>query len=110
MTTGALGTLVSGLTTLLFLILALATFRSRRTGREAKELRQVKEINIAVMAWSYSVRQLAALSGWKLPPIPKEMTPEYLMGKAESEGNVELAQVAEIMAKLGQQKAGVSDD
>lgn len=101
MNLGAAGTLVSALATALFLILALATFRSRRTGREARELRQVKEVNIAVMDWAYRVRMLAAHQGWSLPPVPKEMTLEYLVGKAEGEGgNVELEQVARLVATL----------
>lgn len=111
MNIGAIGTLISALATALFLVLALASFRSRRTGREAKELRQVKEVNIAVLGWAYRVRALAAVSGWELPPVPKEMTPEYLMGKAEGESNVELEQVAKLVATLtGKPLGGDHDD
>lgn len=107
MSINILGTLISALATVLFLVLALAGFRSRRTGREAKELRQVKEVNIAVMGWAYQVRLLAAAQGWQLPVVPKEMTLEYLIGKAEGEGgNVELEQVARLVATLTGKSGG----
>jgi hypothetical protein len=95
-----IGTLISSLIALLFFLTTLAGWRSRRASREARELRQVKEINIAAMAWSYEVRQLAAVKGWKLPALPKEMTPEYIEGKAEGEDNAELAQLAEALKAL----------
>jgi hypothetical protein len=101
-----IGSIISALIALLFFLISLAGWRSRRAGREAKELRQVKEINIAVMSWAYSVRELAAVSGWKLPQIPKEMTPEYIQGKAEGEGNAELAQLADVLKGL----AGKGDE
>jgi len=103
MNVNEIGTLISTLIALLFFLTTLAGWRSRRAGREARELRQVKEINIAAMAWSYEVRTLAAVSGWKLPAIPKEMTPEYIQGKAEGEDNAELAQLAEVLKGLAKQ-------
>jgi hypothetical protein len=93
----SVGTLISTLIALLFFLITLAGWRSRRAGREAKELRQVKEINIAVMDWSYQVRTVAAVNGWKLPPVPKEMTLEYIEGKAEGEDNAELIQLLEVL-------------
>lgn len=100
MNANEIGTIISSLIALLFFLVSLAGWRSRRAGREAKELRQVKEINISVMAWAYDVRALAAVSGWKLPAVPKEMTPEYIQGKAEGEDNAELAQLADILKGL----------
>jgi hypothetical protein len=100
MTVGEIGTLISVLTGLLFLLVSLAGWRSRRASREARELRQVKEINIAAMEWVYATRLSAAAHGWKLPAVPKELTVEYLQGKAEGEDNVELAQLAKQMRDL----------
>lgn len=94
------GALVSGLSALLFVILALLTFRSRRSSNEARDLRAVRATNVAALRWAYRVQVLAAVRGWELPPIPKEMTPEYLAGKAEGEGNPELAQLAQLASGL----------
>ena len=93
----SVGTVISTLIALLFFLITLAGGRPRRAGREAKELGQVKEINIAVRDWSYQVRTLAAAGGGKLPPIPKEMTLEYIEGKAEGEDNAELIQLLEVL-------------
>lgn len=97
MSAGEIGTIFSSLVALLFFLISLAGWRSRRAGREAKELRQVKEINIAAMGYLYEVRMKAATNGWKLPILPKELTPEYIEGKAEGEDNAELAQLAEVL-------------
>jgi len=93
----SVGTVISSLIAVLFFLITLAGWRSRRASREAKELRQVKEINIAVMDWAYQTRTLAAAQGWKLPPLPKEMTIEYIAGKAEGEDNAELIQLLEYL-------------
>lgn len=95
------GTLLSGAAALLFIVLALVTFRARRADRKAGNLAAVRETNVAALQWSYQVRTLAAIHGatW-LPPLPKEMTPEYLTGKAEGDGNPELAQLADFAAKM----------
>jgi hypothetical protein len=90
---GGLGALISSLVTLLFLLFSLAGWRSRRASREARELRQVKELSIRQAEWIYDVRMLAASRGWKLPPVPEEMSTDYLQGKAEGEDNAELAQL-----------------
>lgn len=100
MSAGEIGTIISSLIALLFFLISLAGWRSRRASREARELRQVKEINIAAMAYLYSVRMKAAANGWELPAIPKEMTPEYIEGKAEGEDNAELAQLAQTLKDL----------
>jgi hypothetical protein len=94
------GALVSGLSALLFVILALLSFRSRRTSNEARDLRAVRATNVAALRWAYQVQVLAAVHGWDLPTVPKEMTPEYLAGKAEGEGNPELAQLAQLASGL----------
>jgi hypothetical protein len=101
MNIASLGTLVSALAAVLFIILALATFRARRNSREVTDLRQVRATNVAALQWAYRVQTLAAIKGWDLPPIPKEMTPEYLIGKSEgNDGNPELAQLAQLASGL----------
>lgn len=92
----SVGTLASALAALLFVILGLATFRARRSGQETKDLRTAQAISVAITRWAFQVQMKAAANGWDLPPIPKEMTPEYLIGKTEKEPNPELAQIAQI--------------
>jgi hypothetical protein len=106
-----IGTLISALVGLLFVVLSLVTFRARRADRKAGNLAAVRETNIAALAWSYDVRAWAASRGLlsQLPPLPKEMTPEYLTGKAEGEGNPELANLADYAAKMLPQGQGVSE-
>jgi hypothetical protein len=102
-----LGTLISGLAGLLFIILSVVSFRARRSDKRAANLASVRETNIAALSWAYQVRTLAAVNGWQLPPLPKEMTVEYLAGKAEGEGNPELAGLATFAASvLGQSPGG----
>lgn len=96
----AIGTLVSGLAGLLFVVLALLTFRSRRAGNEARDLRAVRATNVAALRWAYQVQALAASNGWILPEVPREMTPEYLSGRAEGDRNPELAQLAQLAASM----------
>jgi hypothetical protein len=100
MTVTVLGPTISALATLLFLIFAIVTFRARRADKRAGNLAAVRETNVAAMGWAYQVRVLGAANGWQLPPLPKEMTPEYLAGRAEGETNPELAQLAQLAGQL----------
>lgn len=100
MDANVIGTLVSGLSAFLFVILALLSFRSRRTSNEARDLRAVRATNVASLRWAYQVQVMAAVRGWELPPVPLEMSPEYLAGKAAGEGNQELAQLAQLAQSL----------
>lgn len=106
MTVSALGPIISALATLLFLIFSVVTFRARRADKRAGNLAAVRETNVAVLAWAYQARLKAAANGWDLPPLPKEMMPEYLAGKAADESNPELAKLAKIAEQLlpGQEK------
>ena len=101
-----LGTLISGLAGLLFVVLTLATFRARRADKRTANLASVRETNIAALGWAYQVRMLAAANGWKLPPLPREMTVDYLAGKAEGEHNPELQGLADFAANMLGQSAG----
>jgi hypothetical protein len=103
----SLGPIISGLVSLLFVIFAVMTFRARRADKRAGNLAAIRETNVAALAWSYQVRTLAAANGWTLPPLPKEMTPEYLLGKAEDNSNPELAVLAQLAGQLvpGAEKA-----
>lgn len=100
MSVASLGPIISGLVSLLFVIFAVVTFRARRADKRAGNLAAIRETNVAALAWSYQVRTLAATNGWVLPPLPKEMTPEYLAGKAEDNGNPELAVLAQLAGQL----------
>jgi hypothetical protein len=95
-----IGTLISALAALLFVVLSLVTFRARRSDRRAGNLAAVRETNVAAMRWVYDVRMWAAARGLDLPPLPKELTPDYLAGRAEGENNPELAGLADLAAKM----------
>jgi hypothetical protein len=98
--TASIGPIISGLAAVLFLLLSVLTFRARRADKRAVNLAAVRDTNVAALAWAYRVRALAAINGWEIPPIPKEMTPEYLAGKAEGDSNPELAQLAQLAGQL----------
>lgn len=99
-----LGTLISALAAILFLLVTLITFRTRRLGREARELRELRSTNVAFARRQYQIDLLAARRGWDTDPswpaMPKELTPEYLEGRAEGENNAELANLAQVMTQL----------
>lgn len=100
MTLASLGPVISALVALLFVIFAIVSFRARRADKRVGNLAAVRETNVAVLAWAYQVRTLAAANGWTLPELPKEMRPEYLAGRAEGESNPELATLAQIARQL----------
>jgi hypothetical protein len=100
----SLSTLISIITALLFLLVTLATFRTRRIGRENRELRELRVTNVAYARYVYPIELLAAREGWDTHPgwpvKPKELSLDYLAGKAEGEGNAELASLVNIMQSL----------
>jgi hypothetical protein len=101
---GPLGTLVSSLSAVLSVILIGITWWVRRQSREAKDARELKATNIAALRWYYQVSVLAATRGWDTDPawpaIPKEMTPEFLTGRAEQSESSTLTQLAEMAESL----------
>jgi hypothetical protein len=96
-----IGPLISALAALFFLIFSVVAFMARRSERRASNLAAIRETNIAALRWSYEVRTKAAIHGWELPPLPREMTPEYLTGRAEEGANPELAKLADLAALAG---------
>lgn len=104
--TTAIGSIISGLAAILFVIFSVITFRARRADKRSSNLAAVRETNVAALSWAYRVRVVAAANGWDLPPIPKEMTAEYLAGRAEGDSNPELAMLAQIaqQAVAGEKK------
>lgn len=94
----SIGPLISGLAALFFLIFSIVAFMARRAERRATNLAAIRETNVAALRWSYEVRMLAAVNGWALPPLPREMSPEYLTGRAEEGTNPEFAHLAELAA------------
>jgi hypothetical protein len=99
--TQSLSTFASLGITALFLALAVLTFRARRSNQKAYNLAAVRATNIAALRWAYEVQVLAASHGasW-LPPLPREMTPEYLSGRADAGDNPELAELANLATGL----------
>lgn len=96
----AVGPLISALAGLFFLIFSVVAFMARRAERRASNLAAIRETNVAALRWSYQVRTLAAVHGWDLPMLPREMTPEYLTGRAEEGSNPELAHLAELAGNV----------
>jgi hypothetical protein len=95
-----LGALIGAVAGLAFVVLSLLAFRARRADRKAGNLAAVRETNVAAMRWVYDVRMWAAARGLDLPPLPKELTPDYLAGRAEGENNPELAGLADLASRM----------
>jgi len=93
------GTLVSIISTLLFIVLSVAAFLVRRAGKESKETRELREQNVAFWRYKYRVDTLAARRGWdtdsEWPPTPRELTAEYLAERAASADNADVLEFAE---------------
>lgn len=106
----SLGTLISALSAGLFLLVTLITFRTRRLGREARELRALRATEVAYAHYVHPIEVLAAQNGWDTHPgwpvKPKELSVDYLAGKAEGEGNVELAKIVSVMQAIQGQTPG----
>jgi hypothetical protein len=102
----SIGPIISALAAVLFLIFAVVTFRARRADKRSANLAAIRDTNVAALDWAYRVRALAAVHGWELPPLPREMTPEYLAGKAEGDSNPELANLAQMITGLSSNQAG----
>lgn len=102
----SVGPVISALAAVLFLIFAIVTFRARRADKRSANLAAIRDTNVAALDWAYRVRALAAVHGWELPPMPREMTPEYLAGKAEGDANPELTNLAQMITGLSSSRPG----
>lgn len=104
MTVTEIGSLVSIISALLFLVLGVAAFLARRAGKDAREVRDLREVNVALLRWKYKVDSLAATTGWdqhaKWPQTPRELTAAYLEERAVTDDNVELLGMFEKMQQM----------
>lgn len=98
------GSLVSIGSTVMFVILSVATLIARRRGREARDLREVRELNLAMARWQYQVEMLAARRGWdadpEWPDKPPELTVDGMSGLAVADDNNEMLEYARAVAAI----------
>ena len=116
MNIGALGTGISVLTTVLFVIGGLITIRTRRLSTEAKELRELREMNRAAMSYIYdlemAIDEVSRRSGIKLAAMdkPEILKRSYLEQKAQESGNPEIQGVLDIMQEIRNRHPALSQD
>lgn len=108
MNLGAIGGLISLLTTFLFAIGGLVTIRTRRLSREATELRELREFNVASMGYIYSLEMAIQQIQHKYPITvkvekPEILTKSYIEERAETTQNSELQQLTGILQLLSTQ-------
>lgn len=108
MSVGELSTLVAALAGAASVLLTVVTFIVRRMSQERRDLRSMQQINIVQARYLFKIEYLAARQGWDThtswPVKPKELTPEYLEGKAEADGNPELAKFLQQITGQGEKK------
>lgn len=108
MNVGDLSALVASLAGGVSVILTVVTFIVRRMSQERRDLRSMQTINIVQARYLFKIEYLAAVQGWDTHPgwplKPKELTPEYLEGKAEADGNPELVKFLQQIAGQGEKK------
>lgn len=101
----ALAAALSGAVSVLLLVVA---FVVRRVSQERRDLREMQNINVIQARYIFKIEYLAARQGWDAvpgwPEKPKELTPEYLAGKVENDGNPELAKLLQTITGLGEKK------
>lgn len=89
-------------------IVTVVAFLVRRMSQERRDLRDMQSINVAQARYLYKIEYLAASRGWDTQPgwpdKPKELTPEYLAGKAETDGNPELIKYLQQITGQGEKK------
>jgi hypothetical protein len=106
---GAIGGVISLITTFLFAIGGLVTIRARRLSKEASELRELREMNVAAMRYIYDLEmaadEAARLAGVKLNLVkPDLLKRSFIEAKVESTNNSELDQVLAVMKAFQQQQ------
>lgn len=105
MNLGAIGTAISLLTTFLFAVGGLITIRSRRLSNEAKELRELREYNVASTGYIYDL-EMALMEITKKTGValkidkPEILKRSYLEARAQESGNQELQQMAQLLTDL----------
>lgn len=108
MNVGELSGLVASLAGAISVILTVVTFIVRRLSQERRDLREMQQINIVQARYLYRIEYAAARRGWDAEPDwpvkPKELTPEYLAGKAENDGNPELIKYLQQITGQGEKK------
>lgn len=105
MNLGTIGTVVSLLTTLLFALAGLITIRSRRLSNEAKELRELRDYNVAAMGYIYDLEMALTEISKKTSTSYRVEKPEilktsYIEHRAQTTENPEIQQLAELVQQL----------
>jgi hypothetical protein len=89
-----LPTLIATMSGGITVILSVVMYLVGRTSRQNRHLRDVRETSIVQARRLYAIEHLAARRGWDQDPdwpqTPRELTPEYLAGRAEASHSSEL--------------------
>jgi hypothetical protein len=105
---GDLSGLVASIAGAVSVLLTVVTFIVRRLSQERRDLREMQQVNLVQARYLYKIEYLAASQGWdnhaNWPPKPAELTPEYLKGKADAEGNPELIKYLQQITGQGEKK------
>jgi hypothetical protein len=98
---GELSGLVASMAGAASVILSAAALIVRRMSKERTDLRDAQTLSVAQARFLFKIELLAARRGWdtdpQWPARPRELTPEYLEGKAEADGNPELTKFIELL-------------
>jgi hypothetical protein len=105
MNLATVGTVVSLLTTLVFIAGSLITIRSRRLSTEAKELRELRDYNVAAMGYIYDLEMTLTEMSKKTNTSYRVDKPEilktsYIEERAQTSGNPEIQQLAEMLRQI----------
>lgn len=106
---GELSTLAAALSGAVSVLLLVVAFIVRRVSQERRDLREMQNVNVIQARYIYNIEMVAARKGWDTPEQgwpakPKELTPEYLAGKVENDGNPELIKLLQTITGQGEKK------
>lgn len=105
MNLGVIGSAVSLLTMLLFAIGSLITIRTRRLSTEAKELRELRDYNVASTGYIYEL-EMALMEVTKKTGTtvtitkPDILKKSYIEQRAQDSGNPQIQQMAQLLEDL----------
>lgn len=107
MNLGIYGTVITGLGILLFAIGSLVTVRVKWLSREARDKRELREVNIEAFGYIYDLERALqeashALGRKIVVEKPEILKSSYLEKKGESNASNAVLEMAEIVKKLHQ--------
>lgn len=99
---GTIGSIISLLTTIAVVVGGLITVRSRRLSREARQLREVRDLNVAAMGYIYelemAIGQAQRRYNFKVNiDKPDVLKKDYIQEQADATQNTELQQLLSIV-------------